>query len=114
MLYRVPVMKKSMLFSALCAAALLASGCSSTPNIDQSIAEVDLARQGSANTPADLANPDEMAYCLLPGKVRNLGTRMVYVSPRKRVLSTRVECDIRGGEILVDGSGSLTSEQAGS
>lgn len=107
-------MKKFTFFSVLCATAALASGCSSTPNIDQSVAEVELAK-GSVNSSAALGNPDEMAYCLLPGKVRNLGSRMVYVSPRKRVLSTRVECDIRGGEILVDSSAAtLSGDQAGS
>lgn len=70
--------------------------------------------EDNANTSAKLAannysinhnshealNPDEMTACLLPGKVRNLGSRMVYIAPRKRVVITRVECDIRGGEVV--------------
>ena len=108
-------MKKFICLSAVCTAALLATGCSSTPQVNQHVAEIDLARQGVPNSAAAMGNPDEMAYCLLPGKVRNLGSRMVYIAPRQRVLSTRVECDIRGGEILVDGAASANSaEQAGS
>ena len=74
-------MNKSFFLAMACAALLISSNL-------------------SASEPTPSA--DELTYCLLPGKVRNLGARMVYVSPRKPVLSTRVECDIRGGEVLAN------------
>lgn len=36
--------------------------------------------------------------CLLPGKVRRLGTRVTYVTARKAVKTTASDCEIRGGE----------------
>ncbi len=38
--------------------------------------------------------------CLLPGQVRKLGGQMTYLSPRKAVKSTAVDCEIRGGEYV--------------
>ena len=45
-------------------------------------------------------NADEFLVvdCLLPGKVRRLGTRVTYVTARKAVKTTASECAIRGGE----------------
>lgn len=36
--------------------------------------------------------------CLLPGKVRRLGTRVTYVTARKAAKTTASDCEIRGGE----------------
>lgn len=38
--------------------------------------------------------------CLLPGQVRKLGGQMTYLSPRKAVKATAVDCEIRGGEYV--------------
>ena len=39
--------------------------------------------------------------CLLPGQIRQLGTRMTYLSPRRMVKSTKHDCAIRGGEFVL-------------
>lgn len=38
--------------------------------------------------------------CLLPGQIRKLGTRTTYVSPRRPVKTTALDCGIRGGEYV--------------
>jgi len=39
--------------------------------------------------------------CLLPGQIRQLGTRMTYLAPRQRVKTTKSDCGIRGGEFVL-------------
>ncbi|WP_246172901.1 tetratricopeptide repeat protein [Thermochromatium tepidum] len=39
--------------------------------------------------------------CLLPGQIRQLGTGMTYLSPRRMVKSTKSDCAIRGGEFVL-------------
>ncbi|WP_346014566.1 tetratricopeptide repeat protein [Thiocystis violacea] len=39
--------------------------------------------------------------CLLPGQIRQLGTRMTYLAPRRMVKSTKSDCGIRGGEFVL-------------
>ncbi|NEX21943.1 sel1 repeat family protein [Thiorhodococcus mannitoliphagus] len=39
--------------------------------------------------------------CLLPGQIRQLGTRMTYMAPRRMVKSTKSDCGIRGGEFVL-------------
>lgn len=39
--------------------------------------------------------------CLLPGVVRKLGSRMTYLTPRRAVKTTGVNCEIRGGEYVL-------------
>ncbi|MEX2617441.1 MAG: caspase family protein [Alphaproteobacteria bacterium] len=60
-----------------------------------------IAPGGSGAHAQDAAgNADDLLVvdCLLPGKVRRLGTRVTYVSERKAVKTTASECAIRGGE----------------
>ena len=38
--------------------------------------------------------------CLLPGQIRQLGTRMTYLSPRRHVKATQSDCAVRGGEFV--------------
>jgi hypothetical protein len=47
--------------------------------------------------------------CLLPGKVRRLGTRVTYVTTRKAVKTTASECAIRGGEYTSADRASFTT-----
>jgi len=63
---------------------------------------------GCASTPTtiDLSelnrDPDSLLIidCLLPGQVRQLGTRLTYLSPRRPIKSTGAECALRGGEYV--------------
>lgn len=36
--------------------------------------------------------------CLLPGQIRKLGTSLTYLAPRRPVLTSAEDCEIRGGE----------------
>lgn len=38
--------------------------------------------------------------CLLPGAIRKLGAGMTYITPRRPVKTTGVDCEIRGGEYV--------------
>lgn len=47
-------------------------------------------------------NADEfyIVDCLLPGKVKKLGRRVTFLSPRRPVRTTQRDCEIRGGEYV--------------
>lgn len=52
-----------------------------------------------ASTPADPAADDlYIVDCLLPGQVRQLGTRSTYVSARRAIKTSARDCAVRGGE----------------
>jgi len=51
---------------------------------------------GIAQDPSRLLVVD----CLLPGQVRKLGGQMTYLSQRRPVKTTAVDCEIRGGEYV--------------
>lgn len=50
--------------------------------------------------------------CLLPGQVRKLGGQMTYLSQRRAVRSTAVDCEIRGGEYVAYDRASYDSSLA--
>ncbi|MEA3640549.1 MAG: sel1 repeat family protein [Lamprobacter sp.] len=39
--------------------------------------------------------------CLLPSQVRQLGTKMTYMAPRRYIKTTKTDCGIRGGEFVL-------------
>lgn len=39
--------------------------------------------------------------CLLPSQVRQLGTKMTYLTPRRYIKATKSDCGIRGGEFVL-------------
>ncbi len=47
--------------------------------------------------------------CLLPGKIRRLGRHSRYVTARQPIRTTAVDCEIRGGDYVVDDRGSYAS-----
>ncbi len=48
--------------------------------------------------------------CLLPGQVRQLGTRLTYQTPRRPVKTSANDCEVRGGEyVAYDRAGFSTS-----
>lgn len=55
--------------------------------------------QGAGAIPQDPARL-RVVDCLLPGQVRKLGGQMTYMSPRRPVKTTAVDCEIRGGEYV--------------
>ena len=54
------------------------------------------AEAPSAATPDDLLIVD----CLLPGQIRQLGTRVTYMTARRAVKTTALDCSVRGGEYV--------------
>ena len=43
----------------------------------------------------------QLVDCLLPGKVRSLGSLKTYMTPRRPMRETRMNCQIRGGEFTL-------------
>ena len=62
--------------------------------------------QETRETPSTQAqvtqNADDLLIvdCLLPGRVKKLGSKFVYLSQRRGVKTTTVDCEIRGGEYV--------------
>ena len=80
--------------SILCALLMAAlSACASEPPPVDSVSAV----TGAVNAPG---SPDayEVVDCLLPGQIRQLGTKTTYVTERRPVRTTKEDCVIRGGE----------------
>ncbi|NNL84081.1 MAG: hypothetical protein HKP27_00425 [Myxococcales bacterium] len=51
---------------------------------------------------AGIQDPDDLLVvdCLLPARVRKMGRKFTYLSPRKPVKTTGLDCEIRGGEYV--------------
>ncbi|MDP1770397.1 MAG: caspase family protein [Nitrospirota bacterium] len=71
------------------------SACASDPPPVDSVSAV----TGAVNGPG---SPDayEVVDCLLPGQIRQLGTRTTYVTERRPARTTKEDCVIRGGEYV--------------
>jgi hypothetical protein len=50
--------------------------------------------------PATDADDFLIVDCLLPGQIRKLGRSFVYLSPRRPIRTSAVDCEIRGGEYV--------------
>jgi uncharacterized caspase-like protein len=46
------------------------------------------------------ADPFDVVDCLLPGQIRQLGTRVTYLTERRPIRTTAEDCAIRGGEYV--------------
>lgn len=70
-----------------------------TPSCSLDSASSQLSPKGPLATVSP-ANVEDLFIvdCLLPGKIRRLGTRVIYVTPRRPVKTTALDCGIRGGE----------------
>lgn len=89
--------------------ALGLSGCVATTGGTDGDAALASLPAGDFRQVEDLMLVD----CLLPGQVRQLGRQMTYLSPRRRVKTTKSDCGIRGGEfILFDRSDYRTALQS--
>jgi len=66
---------------------------------------------GVAGRPHDRQNADRLLVvdCLLPGQVRQLGTGITYMAPRRAIKSTGSDCAIRGGEYTAYDRSNYTS-----
>ena len=73
------------------------AGCASTQN-DQDLSNY-LAADPHA---AQMANADStlIVDCLLPGKIKKMGSSFTYLTPRRPVKVSSQDCEIRGGEYV--------------
>jgi hypothetical protein len=78
------------------ALSLLAVACATAPQSGE-YSGMSAATQSSGGGIDDLVLVD----CALPGQIRQLGTAMTYLTPRREVKTTRKDCAIRGGEYIV-------------
>ncbi len=62
----------------------------------------------SAEAEADSANAYRVVDCLLPGRVRQLGSRKVYMGRRQLARLTAKTCEIRGGEYTLEDRASVS------
>ncbi|MBK1720193.1 tetratricopeptide repeat protein [Thiocystis violacea] len=77
-----------------CLIVLVLIGCATTPESGE-VASVEPIAPGRG------VDDFVLVDCLLPGQIRQLGTRMTYLAPRRMVKSTKSDCGIRGGEFVL-------------
>lgn len=82
------------LASILSLLVVAAAGCASAPDSGE-LAGVEPVAPGRG------VDDYVLVDCLLPGQIRQLGTRMTYLAPRRMVKSTKSDCGIRGGEFVL-------------
>lgn len=64
--------------------------------------------------PPTTGNPDDLLIvdCLLPPKIKQLGTRVTYAEARRPMRTTALDCQIRGGEYTVSDRASYATALA--
>jgi len=72
--------------------AALAAGCA------REVSQEEFAR-ATAGYVADTSKLF-VVDCLLPGQVRQLGTQLTYLSPRRPIRTIAADCEVRGGEYV--------------
>ena len=88
--------------AGLCASLLLAAvaplGCSSLAGGGSTGA----SESAAAAVPDGIRDANRLMVvdCLLPGQVRSIGSRFTYLTPRRPIKTTGVDCEIRGGEYV--------------
>ena len=76
---------------AACAFTFLA-GCAAAP--------IDVTTQAAIESAGRDSGRLLVVDCLLPGQVRQLGTRLTYQTPRRPVKTSANDCEVRGGEYV--------------
>ncbi|MDH5216247.1 MAG: caspase family protein [Gammaproteobacteria bacterium] len=75
---------------------LLLTACSSSGDKKQ---EQEMLAQAAKVTPQNI-NKVFIVDCLLPGQVRRIGSSVNYISPRRPIRTSAIDCEIRGGEYV--------------
>lgn len=91
---RVASFAQALFLPLLLAVALPASGTAAEGQPSKSKSDPKTKTQAKAQTADDLLIVD----CILPARVRRLGTRGSYITPRRPLRTTAADCRIRGGE----------------
>jgi hypothetical protein len=89
----IPTITTRAAVAGLLSVVLILPACVSTPEGDN--ADIDPVAPGRGID--DLILVD----CLLPGQIRQLGTRAVFQAPRRSIKTTKSDCGIRGGEFVL-------------
>jgi len=78
-----------MIRTLLIAIAVFAAGCATQSAMER-------------QTEAAAVDADSLMVvdCLLPGQIRKLGSGLTYLTPRRPVKTSAVDCEIRGGEYV--------------
>ena len=83
--------ERALHWSVACAISFL-TGCAAAPiDSDSQSALEQIGRDSGRLLVVD---------CLLPGQVRQLGTRLTYQTPRRPVKTSANDCEVRGGEYV--------------
>ena len=75
----------------LCAILLSMTACASVNEKPET--SIHLAK-------SETISNEHMGKCLLPGKLRKIGSNFTYLTPRRTVLTSAGTCRIRGGKLL--------------
>jgi len=76
--------------------ALLSFGCASTGDNDADSISINK----NANLSRDNVDNVFVVDCLLPGQVRSLGSQANYLTARRPIKTSALDCEIRGGEYV--------------
>ena len=71
-----------------------------TTTVLMSVGDAGARKPAKTPSPRETRNPQELQIvdCLLPGQIRQLGSHETYVSRRRPVRTSALDCEIRGGE----------------
>lgn len=78
--------------------ALLVTACGAT-QMQRNSADAS-AVQDFKNSSISDSDATLIVDCMLPGKIKKLGSSFTYIEPRRPVKATSLECEIRGGEYV--------------
>jgi hypothetical protein len=89
-------MNRQSLVATIIMTALVIGACGSTGDKKR---EEEIMRQAAKVTPQNV-NKVFIVDCLLPGQVRRLGSSVNYITPRRPIRTSAIDCEIRGGEYV--------------
>ncbi len=90
------MLRHPVLCSLLVGLSLLVVGCAGKP---PAVVEPENGTSAETDGPRD-ADQFLVVDCLLPGQVRQLGANRTYLTQRRAIRTTAVDCAIRGGEYV--------------
>lgn len=80
---------------AALAVGLMLTACQTAP-----VQEDEVAQIAGAKEALERPDPTLIVDCLLPGKIKKMGTSFNYITPRRPVKISSQDCEIRGGEYV--------------
>lgn len=74
---------------------LILAACQTAPVQDDELSQIAGAKEA-----LERPDPTFIVDCLLPGKIKKMGTSFTYLTPRRPVKISSQDCEIRGGEYV--------------